>query len=291
MGTKIFLAAISTIKNVITPHHKPEYVLESYMQLKTKSKTTERYMEWCSKAKMFLLDSGAFTFINKTQKTHKYNEQSLIQYIEGYIEFINKYDIKHYFELDIDKIIGYENVLKIRKYIEEKTNKKCIPVWHVTRGLSEFVKMCDEYDYVAIGGIAAKEIPTKHHEILYKLCDIAHSKGCKVHGLGYMPLKPLNDNNFPFDTCDGTTWQGHMRKACFKMIDNKLKRLPDADTFWRDNEISGYGVWVDYCKHVENNNTIVYTEPDDSYEEYINNVISECIDILEKRGDKNKKIN
>ena len=83
----------------------------------------------------FLLDSGAFTFMN--QKSKKINFE---QYIEQYIEFINKYDIKYFFELDVDVIFGHEKVKEIRKYIEQKTNKKTIPVWHKSRGIEEYIK-------------------------------------------------------------------------------------------------------------------------------------------------------
>ena len=47
---------------------------------------------------------------------------------------------------------------KIRTKLEKGTNKKCIPVWHLSRGFDEFIKHTQEYDYIAIGGIVTKEI-------------------------------------------------------------------------------------------------------------------------------------
>lgn len=253
MSTKIFLAATSHIKTPIVGKIKPHYLLESFMDLKSKTKKTEEYIQWCLSADDFLLDSGAFAFMNKASKTINLTEEDINNYVNEYITFINKWDIKHFFEMDVDCILGYEKVKEIRKYIETSTNKKCIPVWHITRGINEFHKMCQEYDYVAIGGIASKEIPKKDHYILKELCDIAHSYGCKIHGLGYLPLQSLNDGTCPFDTVDGTGWQGHMRGQKFKIEQGKILKekdiaLANKERTWKDNEAEGFKVWTKFSK-------------------------------------------
>ena len=33
------------------------------------------------------------------------------EYLQRYIDFINKYDVKYFFELDIDAVVGYVLVL------------------------------------------------------------------------------------------------------------------------------------------------------------------------------------
>ena len=115
----------------------PLYVLESFYYIQ------DWQLQEIPKYKMFLLDSGAFTFMSNTKKA-KVNWK---EYIDSYIEFINKHDIKYFFELDIDVVVGYENVKKITKYIEQKTNKQCIPVWHKSRGLEEWERLTKEYNY------------------------------------------------------------------------------------------------------------------------------------------------
>ena len=62
--------------------------------------------------KSFMLDSGAFTFMNNCKKNINWYE-----YIDQYIDFINRNNIDLFFELDIDGIVGYEEVKKMRKYI------------------------------------------------------------------------------------------------------------------------------------------------------------------------------
>lgn len=260
MNSKIFLAAVSHVKSTVVPYYKPHYILESFMDIKNKTKKTEEYVRWCLTADMFLLDSGAFAFMNKAKSTQGVSGTELKKYIQDYVEFINRWDIKYFFELDLDCKFEYDKVKSIRKYIERNTGKKCIPVWHKSRGMDEFHAMCREYDYVAVGGIASKEINSKSdYGLLCELCDIAHSYNCKVHGLGFLSLEKLNNGKCPFDTVDGTGWQGHMRAIKFELNDGKIFRLKDEELkekkrTWKDNETEGFGIWTEFSKIVEERN-------------------------------------
>ena len=209
IGTKIFIASLHNYFNCL--ECKPKRLLESFYYIKKES-----FMDYVKNnfsSEDFLLDSGAFTFIK--QKSKKINFE---QYIEQYIEFINKYDIKYFFELDVDVIFGHEKVKEIRKYIEQKTNKKTIPVWHKSRGIEEYIKLSKEYDYIAIGGIVTKEIAKKDYKILNPLIDIAHKNNCRVHGLGFTPMDITKYN---FDTSDSTSWKMAGRAGSILKFDGK----------------------------------------------------------------------
>lgn len=149
-------------------------------------------------AELFLLDSGAFTFMSNSKKAVDWNE-----YLERYIAFINKNDVKHFFELDIDAVVGYERVKELRRKLEAGTGKKCIPVWHKSRGIEEFKKHCAEYDYIAIGGLATKEITREEYPLMKKLCAYAKQNGTRVHGLGFTEK---DIGAYGFYSCDSTTW-------------------------------------------------------------------------------------
>lgn len=193
---KIFLAGTGSASKNIEIVKKSEYILESFYYIK------EWQIPLIKNCKMFLLDSGAFTFMNNSKK----GKTDWKDYIDRYIAFINKHDIKYFFELDIDCIVGYDNVLKIRKYIEEKTGKKCIPVWHHNRGKEEFIKMCKEYDYVSIGGLVAGggEYSKKHWKFFSWFISTAHKYGAKIHALGFTSLDGIQ--KYRFDSVDSTTW-------------------------------------------------------------------------------------
>ena len=73
--------------------HKP-YILESFVYA---NQQTENMLKFYGD---FLLDSGAFTFIQNST-----TETAWDDYVEQYAEFIKRNNVKKYFELDIDNIM------------------------------------------------------------------------------------------------------------------------------------------------------------------------------------------
>ena len=164
---------------------------------------SDKTMEQMKSCTFFLADSGAFTFMNNTKKGQNVDFDS---YVDKYIDFINKWDIKYFFELDIDVVVGIQEVERLRKKIEDGTGKKPIPVWHKSRGKDYFIKMCQDYDYVAIGGIVTKEIKPSDYRYFDWFIDVAHKNGCKIHGLGLTSMSALI--KYRFDSVDSTNWVG-----------------------------------------------------------------------------------
>ena len=146
---------------------------------------------------LHLVDSGAFTMFSSTKAI------DIDEYVKQYIDYINKYDIRYYFELDIDSVVGYKKVLDIRDRLECGTGKQCIPVWHHSRGKDEFIKMCKEYNYAAIGGIASKECIVNHKDKFILLNKLAKQHGCKLHGLG---ATGKDIDKMGFYSVDSTSW-------------------------------------------------------------------------------------
>lgn len=103
----------------------------------------------------YILDSGAFTFM-MAAKAGKKIKVDIDHFTEAYIEFILKHNIKHFFEMDVDSVLGYEKVKQLRSRIEAKTGRQSIPVFHKNRGLADWTAMVKDYSYVAIG-IAGKD--------------------------------------------------------------------------------------------------------------------------------------
>ena len=151
----------------------------------------------------FILDSGAFTFMNGMTKQNKINWD---EYVEKYAEFINKYDIKLFFELDIDYLIGLKEVERLREKLHKLTNKQSISVWHKSRGKDYYIRMVQEFDYVAIGGLAIGGIHfQKQIEPVFPwFIKNAHKNNCKIHALGYTSVSGLY--KYPFDSVDSTSW-------------------------------------------------------------------------------------
>ena len=94
----------------IVRENRPEYVLESFFYIKPWQ--VEEMPKW----KMFLLDSGAFTFMHGVEASSKPVDWD--GYLSRYIDFINRHDVQHFFELDVDIIVGYDAVKRMRARLE-----------------------------------------------------------------------------------------------------------------------------------------------------------------------------
>ena len=199
---KVFLAIGSGISKERQPYlypllSKSKYLLQSFYYIKKSE------IQFIKNSEMFLLDSGAFTFLNS-----KKSNIDIDNYLDRYIEFINKHNVKYFFEMDTDIIHGLSKVEKMRYKLEQKTGKKCIPVWHKTRGINYYIDLCKTYNYIAVGGIAIKSIKPSQYTIFTKLLNIAKKYNCNVHGLGFTQTKLLN--KYKFYSVDSTTWN-----SCF----------------------------------------------------------------------------
>lgn len=152
---------------------------------------------------LVLIDSGAHSFQFGVKVNWK-------EFTEKYAEFIKRFDRKNvvgYFEMDIENIIGYENVLELRKILERVSNK-IIPVWHPLRGISEYEKMCQQYSgrVIAIGGFKGTDIRDDQFLMFLK---VAKKYKCRVHCLGMTRTEVLN--KVPFDYTDSSSWSATAR--------------------------------------------------------------------------------
>jgi len=195
--------------------HKP-FILESFYYV---DEDTERLLPYFGD---FLLDSGAFTFM---QGNHK-GKINWDEYVERYASFINKNKIEKFFELDIDSVVGYDEVLRLRKKLEKLTGRQSIPVWHISRGYAEFLKIAEEYPYIAVGGIVSKEIKPDKYGVFPKMIQDAHKRGSKIHGLGFTNLKLLPQIHF--DSVDSTAWTTGNRFGFIYRFDGKTMTKTDA---------------------------------------------------------------
>lgn len=161
----------------------------------------------------FLLDSGAFTFMQgKTSVNWD-------EYTEEYAEWIKAYNIEHFFELDIDSIVGLKKVEKLRSRLEQLTGKQPIPVWHKSRGKDYFLATCKDYRYVAIGGLVGNSDDVPDMFMPWFITE-AHKACAKIHGLGFTRIEKLKQ--FHFDSVDSTAWLYGNRGGFIYVFDSEI---------------------------------------------------------------------
>lgn len=225
------------------------YILQSFYYA---DEFTERYI--IPNASDFMLDSGAFTFMGGLDYKDNSNGVDFYEYAERYADFITRNNVEKFFELDVDSCVGYEKVLELRRYLEKKTNRQTIPVWHSTRGKDEFLRSCDEYPYVALGGIVGGEWNSKAEKYIPWFITEAHKRKAKIHGLGYTKLASLK--NFHFDSVDSTAWTTGNRYGFVYKFDGKTMQKIDVPKGKRIGDVKGvalnnYIEWIKFQRYAE----------------------------------------
>lgn len=225
------------------------YVLESFANVNDGSESTiPMYGD-------FLLDSGAFTFCG----TGRFSPDKFDEYLERYADFINRNHVEKFFELDVDSITGYDKVLEYRRKLERLTGKPSIPVWHISRGKDEFLRHCDEYPYVALGGYVAAIKASDPRQQAYVrsypwFISQAHKRGKKIHGLGFTNTEMLK--RYHFDSVDSTTWLVGARfgNICELRKDwTIVQKHLDGKRCVKSKELikHNFGVWIKFQKYAE----------------------------------------
>ena len=243
---KIYLASLEQKVSFLQEINLDIYVLSSFFTMR------EKFIEFIPCFKDFILDSGAFSFMNCSIRNIGWNE-----YLKKYAKFINENHIKNFFELDIDSIVGYSKVKEYRKELENLTGERCIPVWHRSRGIDEFFSLCDEYDYIALGGIAIGHIKPSEHKYFSYFIQEAHKRNTKIHGLGYTSISNLK--KYHFDSVDSTTWTtGGRFGFIFRFTGNSLirEKISGSNTGMRLSDCSildklNLKEWLKFQKYAE----------------------------------------
>lgn len=229
---------------------KTEQKLSQLYLLQTFAKREQWFTPYYKKVKDVILDSGAFTFMAGADVS----KIDWDEYIERYAHFIKETGVKHFIELDIDVIVGYEEVKRLRKKLILLTNKQPIPVWHKTRGKEEYIKMCEEFPYVALGGFAIKNWQKKDYRYIPWFINEAHKHNAQIHGLGFTSTSKLD--KYHFDSVDSSTWTVGGRIGCaYKFVNGRIKlilrpegtRVADRQKLAEHN----FNEWEKYQRYAE----------------------------------------
>lgn len=199
----------------------------------------------------FMLDSGAFTFMENAKIRLNWDE-----YIDRYADFIVRNNVRKFYELDIDSVVGYDEVKRMRNRLEARTGRQCIPVWHSTRGTDDFIGCSKDYSYIALGGIVGKEWKPSHEKYMPWFIETAHKNGAKIHGLGYTKLQKLSQ--YHFDSVDSTAWTTGNRFGYLYYFDGKTIKKYERPIWKKLGDLKkvalfNYGEWIKFQKYADIN--------------------------------------
>lgn len=227
---KYHFASIETNDNLyLLKKVKPLYILASYFYLKKlKPEQLEIFFNYINSkdCRHFILDSGAFTYIMGSKKQKEFILNNTEEYIKEYANFIRKYNIKNYIELDLDCIFGYEKIKKIRAELEKQVGYKSMPVFHnLYRNKKDLDEMLENYKYICISNFNGK----KTKKILPQIKAIvqyANQKGVKVHGLALTGKDFTSKVNFY--SVDSSSWKSGIRFASIPKYDEINKKIVNS---------------------------------------------------------------
>lgn len=222
----VYLVEGNGIKRILSEFASKEEIEELNLLYSFLGKA-EWIREYQGRIARTMLDSGAFTYMNgRDAKNINWDK-----YIEEYADFINKMCPTYFIELDIDFLVGYEEVKRLRRKLEQLTNRQPIPVWHKNRGKQEFINMCKEYPYVALGGFAVKDWRQEDFKYIPWFIQTAHKYGAKIHGLGFTSIEGMKVCHF--DSVDSSSWSIGNRYGSINLFQNGVMKNIDKPSGMR----------------------------------------------------------
>lgn len=250
---KLYVAGEHTVKNGkdIEKQNGKIYILESFIYCRN----NKHFPLVMKKSKDLLLDSGAYTFMRGNATSSNFEK-----YTEELAEFINKWNINYFFEMDIDKVVGLKKVEKLRNILENKTGKQTIPVWHKSRGIDYWKGLTKDYEYISLsasGNNGSSEWTRSPDGVLAmkKLNDIALNNCCKVHALGYTKIPVLK--KIPFYSVDSTAWlYGNRGGFLYHFTGNdiiKQKKPKNTKLISKNAAKHNFVEWIKFQRWAENN--------------------------------------
>lgn len=170
--------------------------------------------------KEIIVDSGAHTFfsshledsasiVKKENKSVRASVENLDNYVDEYIRFIkaHRHLVSYFVELDIDRVVGYEKVLQIRKKLYEATKGKLMVCYHPSQGTwEENKKDLLQYEYVGLEGVTARGGIKFDYKKIVKDC---YFNKVKVHGFAMTKKNFLN--SIPVYSTDSSSWLATLR--------------------------------------------------------------------------------
>lgn len=179
--------------------------MEELHILQTFFSVSKKDHEYWSRAKSFLMDSGAFSMMAGKRK----NNFDILDYTKRYGEYVKEHNVDQFIELDIDHVFGIQTYKDCLHCLQDITGREPIRVFHLHRGWGYYKDLVKKFDRICIGGIAVKDIKSDMFWIFEELLKEAHKNNCKVHGLGIGSARVIRE--FDFDSVDTAGWIAAMK--------------------------------------------------------------------------------
>ncbi len=224
------------------------HILQSFVY--AKEEHAERYKD----CKSFMMDSGAFTLMMSKKNVKNFD---IKEFAVRYANFIKKWNVNDFVELDVDGIFGVDVYKDILHMVQDITGKDPIRVFHGWRGKEYFEELIKIKDKICLGGIAVGKARRNSLDYFQWFLDRAHENDCKVHGLAVTSPKLLRKYNF--DSVDSSSWSFSLRSGTLYRFDGcNVKSYAGSENCPAGQRIDtsfcgiqGLKAWAEYCKYLD----------------------------------------
>lgn len=226
----------------------PPYYLDSYYYCRNDTGFTPTGFKHRSAFKGYMLDSGAFTFINKTKGDVA--NIDFESYARDYAHFVAEHDIKNYMELDIESAVGLHKVQELRDILENITGRDAIPVWHKPRGKQTFIDLAKKYDYVAISGLTPNGLEKHEWKYFPWFIKTAHEHDAQIHNLGWTSK---DVGKYGFDSVDSTSWLSAQKfGTVHQFTGSSIKQVSQGGrSKYPQNTKHNFKEWVKFARYLD----------------------------------------
>lgn len=160
---------------------------------------------------MIFADSGAYSAASQGAEVD----------IREYGQWLTKWSSILTVKSNLDVIGNPEQSMKNQRQLEAMGHK-VLPVFHVGSPFTELEKLCEEYPYVALGGM----VPYSTANLgswLVKCFRVAAKYDTVFHGFGMTRREYLND--FAFYSVDSSAWGASFMFGNLELWDDKTKQF------------------------------------------------------------------
>ena len=208
---KIYFAVKENNEPIYLPKHGLTNLLMSYHHY---SKNKILVKKLISDGNDIFIDSGAFS---------AYNSGSYID-IDDYCKFLIDVGATHYAALDV--IGDAQKTLENQRYMEQQYGLKPIPTFHMGEPADFALRLAENYDYIAIGGMVFSEgIEYWLDNLWADLLKI--NKNIKCHGFGMTNSKLIA--KYPWYSIDSSSFKSGRRFGRLILFNKYTNQLITED--------------------------------------------------------------
>lgn len=190
----------------------------------------EKMKQWIKDNNIcFLMDSGVFSLREdkkffKIRRTKEELLEFYTKFTKEYFQIVQDwYDVIYQFaEMDIDSVIGFDEVKKLRNLLPAQFQGKMCAVHHPdSRTNNDFLEDSKKYHFMGLGTSMTKD--ERRVAAYGSFVKHIQKNGNRIHGFALVDTEMLNA--VPFNSADSNSWKSGVMYGILFYFDKEKKKV------------------------------------------------------------------